>query len=99
MDAEQRLRELLTKFASAAMWCNRVPSGGNTERYEIAERAILALFREQARDAERYMHLRSLSDSNQFEVYDMAKEPLLLHTEYLDAAIDAALSAGNKETT
>lgn len=43
-------------------------------------------------DARRYRWLRGLSDANQFEVYDMAREPLLLHTEYLDAAIDAALA-------
>jgi hypothetical protein len=58
-------------------------------------RAELAQVREEnerlRKDAQRYRWLRSLSDTNQFEVYDMAKEPLLLHTEYLDAAIDAAL--------
>jgi hypothetical protein len=50
--------------------------------------------KEAERDAARYRWLRSLSDANQFEVYDMAKEPLLLHTEYLDRAIDAAKGDG-----
>lgn len=43
-------------------------------------------------DARRYRWLRSLGDANQFDVYDMTREPLLLHTEYLDAAIDQAIA-------
>lgn len=80
--------------AEAIEWLQRTWNELCAVRAELsALQAKVAAGEKDAQDAARYRWLRALSDANQFEVYDMARAPLLMHTEYLDAAIDAAISA------